>query len=121
MIDPTAKTREVTLNAFRMRTFRLVHGATDADSNDSVPKNRREKFREHVQFHVEDRGQWFERACRYYGATDGTWATVPEENHADALRFIGRRNLRFLNRSELEYDLLVIAMAEEAAADMDFG
>jgi hypothetical protein len=117
--DPTAKCLEVGLNSFRMRLLRLLHDATDENSDDSVPRHRREKFRAAVQFHREVAEDWFERACRSFGATDGTWATVKEEHRAKMLRYLGRKNAEFENQCEFELDLLHVDLAESRDKELD--
>ncbi|MEH2504975.1 hypothetical protein V1290_003786 [Bradyrhizobium sp. AZCC 1578] len=119
MIDPTEKA--IAVSDFRMRFLRLNFGGTET-SDASVPEDRRDDFREQVQYNREFAARWFEESCRYFGASDGTWATVPEENRSDALRYFGRKIAKHDNRCQFELDLLKIDLQEKAEdAAMDFG
>ncbi|UPJ49899.1 hypothetical protein IVB30_00200 [Bradyrhizobium sp. 200] len=86
-----------------------------------MPEERRDDFRAHVQYNKEFAEAWFERACKRFGATDGTWATVPEENLAAALQNAGRKIAAHENRCEFELDLLKIDLQEQAEDELDFG
>lgn len=117
MIDPTEKA--IADSDFRMRFLRLYYGATDEMSDDSIPEDRRDDFREHVQYNKEFAERWFERTCKWYGSPDGDWAGVPEENRSDALRYFGHKNAEHESRCEFELDLLKIEQ-EEANESIDW-
>ncbi|UPJ50245.1 hypothetical protein IVB30_02075 [Bradyrhizobium sp. 200] len=124
MADPTK--RALAVNEARIQFLRLFHGATDELSDDSVPAGKRENFKGHLEHHREFTARWFEEACNYFGASDGTWKTVPERRQADALRYLGWKIAEHDNRCQFELDLLKIKLeeqAEEAAMEdeLDFG
>ncbi len=109
----------------RIQFLRLFHGATDELSDDSVPASRRERFRNHLAYHRDFTARWFENACNSFGASDGTWATVPQRRHEEALRCFGREIVKHDNRCQYELDLMKISLVERiedaAQDDMDFG
>ena len=123
MADPTKKA--LALPEARIQWLRLHHGAANELSDDSVPGDRREKFNQHREYHQQYTARWFENSCEWFGATDRSWATVPEKNQADALAYLGRGIAEHDNRCEYELDLFKIELAEQAADaatdDLDFG
>lgn len=116
-INPTAKATAV--NDWRMKFLRAEYGATDHESDDSVPSDARADFDQHVEFNRQYAERWFENGCKWYGSASGDWAGVPEKNQADALAYFAAGIAEHENRTHLEYDVAVIDAAEAAALALD--